>query len=193
MAKRKSNFIARIILVVIMICAIGFVVYLVTSPNGVSSLSSIYVSINDKEILNHASGYTIDSKSATLIGVHYDFDFDESDNGNYTVKVVPNKIDGKDFDVVQDGRPFSYQAIKDLTAGFEINKANDCFTIKARGGIQQILSYVYPNSSIEDCSSFAYVDMFTLLVSSGNKTVSIDFSVVEYTQGIRLDKYQIIY
>lgn len=193
MAKNKfKNTIARIFLAIILICAIGLIVSLVVGPSTViDTISPIYLTIGSDKIEDSASDYLVDSKSTLNVAVGYSLDI--STSRTYTVKVVPNKIEGKDFDVVADGIPFSYQAIKDLTPGFDITQSDKEFSIKAKGGIRTILSYVYPNNDIEDCTNKAYQNMFTLLVTSGDKTISVDFTVIEHDQAISFNKNQVIF
>lgn len=193
-------------MVIFIICAIGMVVYFTTDfLSVVNSVSTIYVTIDDVEIRDVAEGYIIDYKSTKTIYVNYDNDIDVSDNGNYSVKVVPNVIPKYDFDITANGQAYPYQLIPDLTAGFDIKKSVDSFTIAPKGfvneyGIEEcdintILSYVYPNTSIDDCTDKAYRNMFTLVITSPerNSEVKINFSVAEYNNAISLNKGYIIY
>ena len=193
-------------MVIFFICAIGMVVYFTTDFSSVvNSVSTIYVTIDDVEIRDGADGYMFDYKSANTIYVNYDNDIDVSDNGNYSVKVVPNVIPKYDFNITADGQSYPYQLIPDFTAGFDIKKSEDSFTIAPKGGtneygieecgINTILSYVYPNTSIDDCTENAYRNMFTLVITSpeGNSDVKVNFSVPEYNNAISLNKGYIIY
>lgn len=186
-----SKVLSYVIVLLLVVAMIGLVTTIIGPDDVVESISPIHLTIGSDEIRDSATDYTVDSKSSLLVAVGYDIDVGTA--RKYTVKVVPTKIEGKDFDVVVDGRPFSFQAIKDLTAGFDIYQVEDAFTIKAKGGIRKILSYVYPGMSIDDCTNFAYKNMFTLLVSSGKNTVSVSFTVIEYDQAISLDKNCVIY
>ena len=105
-----------------------------------------------------------------------------------SVKVVPNKLVGKDFDFTLDGEVYSYHGEKDLTEGFEIEYGDTSFTIKPKGTITDILRAVYPGSVVEDCRNFAYDDMFTLIVTShdGESNVKVNFTVSEDTEGITI-------
>lgn len=192
--KRFINKLSTVFLFVFLVCAIGTVIYFTTGLKSVvNSVSRVYLSIDDTEIKEHDSGYMFDSKSSMIVNVKYDYDIDSSDNGNYTVRVVPNVIPEYDFDIVVDGKTYPYQLVPDLTAGFDIVKTTDSFTITPKGDLKTILSYTYPNSSIDDCTENAYKDMFSLVVTSpeGNSSVRIDFSVVK--NAITFDKNSIIF
>ena len=101
----------------------------------------------------------------------------EGEETEYTVKIVPNKIKGKDFNFILDGESTSYQSIDDLTEGFDIDIEGNSFTIKPYGDITTILNAVYVNAEIEDCSEYTYDDMFTLVIFNGEDSIEIAFTV----------------
>ena len=90
---------------------------------------------------------------------------------------------------------YSYQAEKDLTDGFVIERSETSFTIKPKGGITDILQAIYPNNVVEDCRDYAYENMFTLVISSYDEqsSVTVNFSIPEKLSGIELDKSKIIF
>ena len=64
------------------------------------------------------------------------------------------------------------------------------FMITPKGNLTEILSAVYPNDTIGDCTDKAYENMFTLVVTSynGEAEVRIHFTVTESIRGVILDK-----
>ena len=141
--------------------------------------SDFYVLYNGKEISSDVKGYKMSADKAVTI---YVVDkTSENEETEYTVKVVPNKIKAKDFNFILDGELTSYQSIKDLTEGFDIDIEGNSFTIKPLGDITTILNAVYVNSEIEDCSEYTYDDMFTLVISNGEDSIEIDFTVPSST------------
>ena len=185
-----GKIIAYVLVVLAIVSAIGFIAYF--TGGFTSNFKTFYVEIDGKQIMTSASGYKIPTGEAMTVDVKYTM----SDEANgYTVKIVPNRLAGKDFDFTLDGDVYSYQAEKDLTAGFDIEYGETSFTIKPKGVITDILQAVYPNSAIEDCRDFAYENMFTLIVTSydGESSVTVNFSVTEDTSGVELDKEVIIF
>ena len=75
--------------------------------------------------------------------VKYTFGALNKDITGYSVKVIPNAA-GKDFNFTVDGQMHSFQAETDLTAGFEIERGENSFTIAPKGGINKILAATYP-------------------------------------------------
>jgi hypothetical protein len=163
---------------VVFVLAIGAGVYMHFTDN--TPTSDFYVLYNGKEISSDVKGYKMSADKAVTIYV-VDKTVDEGEETEYAVKIVPNKIKGKDFNFILDGESTSYQGIKDLTEGFDINVEGNSFTIKPYGDITTILNAVYVNAEIEDCSEYTYEDMFTLIISSGENTVEIDFTVPSST------------
>ena len=177
-AKSIVSIIGTLVLVVFVL-AIGAGVYMHFTGDDTSK-SDFYVLYNGKEISSNVKGYKMSTDKAVTIYV-VDKTVDEGEETEYAVKIVPNKIKGKDFNFILDGESTSYQSIKDLTEGFDIVYESNSFTIKPLGDITTILNAVYVNAEIEDCSEYTYEDMFTLIISSGENTVEIDFTVPSST------------
>ena len=171
-AKSIVSIIGTLVLVVFVL-AIGAGVYMHFTDN--TPTSDFYVLYNGKEISSNAKGYEMSKDKAVAI---YVVDkTSENEETEYTVKVVPNVIKDKDFNIILDGEITSYQSIKDITEGFDIVYEGNSFTIKPLGDITTILNAVYVNAEIENCSEYTYEDMFTLIISNGENTVEIDFTV----------------
>ena len=172
-AKSIVSIIGTLVLVVFVL-AIGAGVYLHFTGDNTSN-SDFYVLYNGKEISSDVKGYKMSADKAVTI---YVVDkTSENEETEYTVKVVPNKIKAKDFNFILDGESTSYQSIDDLTEGFDIDIEGNSFTIKPLGDITTILNAVYVNAEIEDCSEYTYEDMFTLIISNGEDSIEIDFTV----------------
>lgn len=175
-AKSVISIIGTLVLVVFVL-AIGAGVYMHFTDS--VPTSDFYVLYNGKEISSDVKGYKMSAdKTVTIYVVDKTSENEETE---YTVKVVPNKIKAKDFNFILDGESTSYQSIKDLTEGFDIGMEGNSFTIKPYGDITTILNTVYVNSEIEDCSEYTYDDMFTLVISNGEDSIEIDFTVPSST------------
>ena len=172
-AKSIVSIIGTLVLVVFVL-AIGAGVYLHFTGDNTSN-SDFYVLYNGKEISSDVKGYKMSADKAVTI---YVVDkTSENEETEYTVKVVPNIVKDKDFNFILDGESTSYQSIDDLTEGFDIDIEGNSFTIKPLGDITTILNAVYVNAEIEDCSEYTYEDMFTLIISNGEDSIEIDFTV----------------
>ena len=113
----------------------------------------------------------------------------------YSVKVVPNPIDGKDFDFILDGEHYSFQAETDLTGGFDIEYGEDSFTIAPKGGALDVLKAVYPEREVAFADGAQlYENMFAMVVSSYNNasSVTVYFHIEEAVNGVTLDQ-EVIY
>ena len=149
-----------------------------------------FVTCNGEAIFDAGGGFTMTKDEPMRVDVGYVKNFGgEAENKGYSVRVVPNVIQGKDFDFVMNNSIYSFQAEPDLTAGFIIEEHDTYFTIAPKGGITQILRAVHPNASVEDCRTSAYDNMYSILIYSndGEKYVKLNFSIVEALEGVELD------
>lgn len=178
-----GKIVAYVLVVLALVSAVGFIAYF--TGGFTSGFKTFYVEVDGKQILTNASGYSIPVGESMTVDVKYTMSEEAS---GYTVKVVPNQLAGKDFDFTLDGEVYSYQAEKDLTAGFDIEYGDTSFTIKPKGTITDILKAVYPGSTVEDCRDFAYDNMFTLVITSydGESSVKVNFTVSEDVGGITI-------
>ncbi|MDD3831655.1 MAG: hypothetical protein PHW00_03240 [Clostridia bacterium] len=192
MRKQGTNNIGKavayiaIVLVIVAVC--GLLAYF---TNGFTSdFKTFYVESNGKQVLSTSDGFEMTTTDPMKVDVKYTFGALNNEVSGYSVKVVPNAISGKDFDLVLDGAAYSFQDEDDMTAGFIIEQEETSFTITPKGGINDILQAVYPTYEIGDARAYAYENMFTLVVTSynGEASVKLNFTVVEKIEGVILDK-----
>lgn len=185
---KAVKIIAYILLVLAFVAVCGVVAYF--TGGFTSDFKTFYISVDGKNVLSAADGYELTTETPLTVDVKYTFGAFNKENSGYSVKVVPNKIDGKDFEFTADGETHSFQAEKDLTVGFEIEKGEKSLTIKPKGGINKILQAVYPDDELEDCRNKAYENMYALVVTSynGEASIKICFSIPEPLYKITLDK-----
>lgn len=183
--------ISMILVVLLLIAGIGAIAYFTGGFTG--EFKTFYLTVGDRDILTSATGFQVSVDEPLTVNVKYTF-AEDGVNG-YSVKVVPNALQGKDFDFTIDGIPYSFQAESDLTAGFEIEENASSFTLKPKGTLNEVMAAVYPNSQIEDLYGKGYENMFLLVVDSynGASTVTIAFSVVEGVSGIEITPGQIYF
>ena len=183
--------ISMILVVLLLIAGIGAIAYFTGGFTG--EFKTFYLTVGDRDILTSATGFQVSVDEPLTVNVKYTF-AEDGVNG-YSVKVVPNALQGKDFDFTIDGIPYSFQAESDLTAGFEIEENASSFTLKPKGTLNEVMAAVYPNSQIEDLSGKGYENMFLLVVDSynGASTVTLAFSVVEGVSGIEIAPGQIYF
>ncbi len=194
MAKKQGKIgkvIAYILILLIVVGAIGFLAYYTNGFTG--GIKTFSVECNGKEVMTSSSGFEMTVNEPLTVKVKYTFG-GENVSG-YSVKVVPNKLAGKDFDFKVDEYLYSYQAEKDLTDGFDVEYGENTFTIKPKGNLTEILQAIYPNNIVGDCSQYSYENMFTLIVYSydGESSVLLNFSVPEKVTGIELDQEVIVF
>lgn len=190
---KTVKIISYIVLALIFVAVCGCIVYF--TGGFTSDFKTFYVSVDGKDIMTTAADYKLSMETPMKVDVKYTFGTLNKDISGYSVKVIPNAIDGKNFDFTVDGQVYSYQAENDLTSGFEIEESETSFTIKPKGGINHILAALYPDSEISDCRDKSYQNMYSLIVTSYNGTASvkIDFSIDEPLYDIILDKGEITF
>lgn len=185
-----GKIIAYLAIVLVFVLGVGFLAYF--TGGFTSDFKTFYIEIDGKEVMTSANGYRMTPEKPLSVNIKYTLT-DEAQG--YSVKVVPNSLEGKDFDFSLDDDVYSFQAEKDLTDGFIVERKDDSFTIKPVGGIVDILQAVYPNNKVGDCRKYVYDNMYTLVVTSynGKQSVSINFSIPETVTGVELDKTTIIF
>lgn len=189
--------VTKVVMVILMLLiVIGCIGLIMKFTDGFTSdFRTFYLTVDGKDIMTESNGYTLYTNGSMKVDVKYTFDMATTENRGYSIKVVPNIVEGKDFDFILDGYVYSYQAEKNLTEGFVIDKEDTSFTIKPKGNITDILRAIYPNNEISDCDDKSYEDMYSLVVTSynGKDSVIINFSVIEDITGITLDKEEIVF
>lgn len=160
-----------------------------------SGFKTFYLTIDGKDVLTSASGYSVDSENPLVVDVKYVFDFASEEKTGYSVKVVPNTGEVEDFEFTVDGKKQSFKAQKDLTAGFHIEYGEDSFTLTPIGNLDEIIQAVYPTSEIGGCDIPGYENMFALIVTSydGSASVMVYFCCPDKVTGIELDKESITF
>ena len=189
---KKTFGIVVYVLVVLAIVAVVGLIYRLT--NGFKTdVKTFYVTV-DKTIITDSSGGYVVTESKPLKGTVRNLSTNSESKG-YTLKVVPNKVDGKDFAFIVDGKTHTYQAEENLTAGFEITADGDKFSIVPKGNsVSEVLKQIY-GDSVSDCDDKTYKDMFTLLVTSkdGKSKIRLNFSVSGKVTGVTLDKELVLF
>lgn len=185
--------ISYILVVMVLAGVIGVVAYF---TGGFSSgFKTFYLTINGNDVLTSASGYSVDSENPLIVDVKYVFGFASEGETGYKVKVVPNVVEGEDFEFEVDGEKQSFQAQKDLTAGFNIEYEENSFTLTPLGNFNEIMQGVYPTAEI-DCSGVnRYENMFALVVTSYDESASVTvyFCCPDKVTGVELDKESITF
>ena len=183
-----SKIIIYALIVLALIGVLGFFIYF--TGGFTTEFTGFYVTVDGEDVLSTGNNFRVSHDDPMHVDVKYVFASPDDETKGYTVKVVPNPIQDKDFDFSLNGDLYAYQAEKDLTAGFEIKQDASSFTLTPKGDLTAILAAVYPGYSVEDCSRYAYENMFTLIVTSynGKAEVRINFTVVEDIQGVILDQ-----
>ena len=183
-----SKIIIYALIILALIGILGFIIYF--TGGFTTDFTGFYATVDGKDVLSTGNGFRMKENDPLEVEVKYVFASPNDDAKGYTVKVVPNAIDGKDFDFSLNGDKYSYQSEQDLTAGFDIKQEDDSFTIAPKGNLTEILSAVYPNDTIGDCEDKGYENMFTIVVTSynGKAEVRINFTVVESIRGVILDQ-----
>lgn len=95
-----------------------------------------------------------------------------------------------DFALTVDGEELSWSDIdgRNLTAGFEIERAEDGFTL-SYGGIEDIISVAQGGAEVS-YSELPQGDMFRLSIAAGEDRTDIYFTILS---GIFLDRTEIIF
>ena len=193
--KHRNTNIAKIIgcvaAVLVVAMAIGAIAFF---TNGFTSdFSTFYLKVNGATVMQQKRDVILSQEEPTKVDVIYTFGGVSDEASGYSVKVVPNVIEGEDFNIMIDGMPYSFQAEKDYTDGFDIECHEDYFTIKPKGDLTQVMRAVFEGSDVKNCVNDGYENMFKLVVTSynGEAEVEVYFSLQEMVSEIILSQGEI--
>ena len=193
MAKKQNKAISIISYILFALVVIGLIGFLAKYTGGFTGgFKTFSVECEGREISTSASGFETTTGKPLTVDVKYNFD---SSASGYSIKVVPNKLAGKDFDFKLDGDVYSFHAEKDLTNGFNIEYEENSFMLTPKGNLTEIMQAIYPNKVVEDFVQYGYKDMFTLVITSynGDSSVFLNFTVPEKVTGIELSEEVIVF
>ena len=188
MTNKATKITTYILLVLAVITVIGVIARF---TNGFTSdFKTFYVTVDGKDIMISSGGYLVTNENPLQVDVKYTFNFVTDEMKDYSVKIVPNKVENSDFTYTVDGESKSFQSETDLTTAFVIDKSEKSFTVTPKGSTPlEILKAVYPESEVS-CESKGYNDMFTVIVTSynGESSVKLNFALERRVTGITFDK-----
>ena len=194
MNNKVGKIIAYVLLLLAVVAAIGVIAHFTSGFT--SDFKTFYVTVNGKDVMNSSGGYQVSPSEPLKVDVKYTFGFANKENKDFSVKIIPNKTTGEDFDFMVGDETHSFYAEKDLTAGFRIDKTENAFTITPRGGtLTDILKAIYPDKEVGDCENNGYDNMFTVVITSYNGEASVElYFVIDGTAtGVILDKEVIVF
>lgn len=115
-------------------------------------------------------------------------------NYGYSIIVIPTK--GSDFFFIMDDKVYSFGNEEDLTAGFNIQKDKNSFTITPKGGLRDIVKSLYPDKEIlfDNHSLVSDVDMVDVIVTSynGESSVVLHCRISCNVQSVEFEKEEIV-
>ena len=194
MQNKTIRILTYALLGLLVVGVIGFVAYF---TNGFKSdFKTFYISVDGKDIMESDGGYKVSREKPLEIKVKYVFSVGSNQKKEYSVKVVPNTIDGKDFTFSDGKEEKSFQSVEDVTSGFDIKKNENGFTVSPKGNaLEEVLKSVYPNGKFDNVNEKGYENMFTLVVTSydGKANVKLNFSLSSKVSGVTLDKEGILF
>ena len=195
MAKKVSKVIAYILLVLVLVGAIGAIVYF---TNGLTSdFSTFYVRVGDTRYTDVGT-VDLPLDEPVRFDVGYVFEnADDGENRGYSVRIVPNVSDETDFDFTVDGQVYAFRGEDDFTEVFGIEQDETGFTVTNTGfTMQSLLQSLYADSTVvvPDDINVAETAYFNVVVSSYNDraNVVIGLRFVAGVTNVELDEDGII-
>ena len=190
---KATKIISYVLIVLALVGVIGFIAKFTSGFT--SDFKTFYVTIDGKDVMAEANHYAIGKSETMKVDVKYTFNSSNSEVSGYSVKIVPNVSEDKNFDFMVDGEVHSFYDIEDLTDGFIIEKSETSFSITPKGGLTDILRAVYPEGEVSDCSENNHHDMFSLVITSynGASTVTVNFAVLRDAEKVFFDQEAIVF
>lgn len=187
--KTISKVLAYILVLLVFIGVFGLIAKF--TDGFTSDFKTFYVSVDGKDVMSSSDGFVVTNSQPLQVDVHYTFSaVNKDENKGYSVKIVPNKIEGENFEYIVDDEICNYFELTDLSGGFNIEKGETSFTVTPKGEtLTDVLSAVY-GKPVSDCTGLGYNDLFTIIVTSFNDeaSVKLNFALIRTVTGITLDK-----
>ena len=194
MQNKTIRVITYVLLGLVVVGVIGFVAYF---TNGFKSdFKTFYINVDGKDVMESDGGYKVSKGKPLEIKVKYVFSGATNQKKEYSVKVVPNIIDGRDFTFSDGKEEKSFQSVENITSGFDIKKTENGFTVSPKGNaLEEVLKSVYPNGKFDNVNEKGYENMFTLVVTfyDGKANVKLNFSLSSKVSGVTLNKEGILF
>lgn len=190
---KAAKIISYVLIVLALVGVIGFIAKFTSGFT--SDFKTFYVTIDGKDVMAEANHYAIGKSETMTVDVKYTFNSSNSEVSGYSVKIVPNVNEDKNFEFIVDGGVHSFYDIEDLTDGFIIEKSETSFTVTPKGELTDILRAVYPEGEVADCSEYNHHNMFSLVITSynGASTVTVNFAVLREAEKVFFDKEAIVF
>ena len=189
-----GKIISLAVVLLLIIAAVGFAAYF--SNGFTSEFKTFYVECNGEKILNDKDYYEMSANEEYCFDVKYLFDVGSKENKlGYHVKILPHTTKETNFDFTADGKTYNYGAEGELTKAFEIEQADEYFTLKAAKTVKGVLEAVYPNKTIIVPELKSKTPYFALVVSSEDYSaeITIAFASVVAVEGVTLDPDHIVF
>ena len=108
-AKQTRSKIAKASAYILVVLVVAGVIGVIVRFTGgfTSSFKTFYVNVDGKDILTSAGGYVLTPDEPMQVDIKYTFGKAGGDVSGYSVKVIPNAIEGKDFDFTLDEQVYS--------------------------------------------------------------------------------------
>lgn len=167
------------LLVIALFAGIVGIIYKYT--NGFNEdFKTFYVEYEGEQILTSQTALELERGKTHTFNVKYTFDTDKTETKDYSVKVLPNMT--KDFDYTVNGERYLFSKIKDLTAGFKIDKKENSFdlTIPQGSVLENVLSAYHGGKyiGISQEAIDGNPNPFTLVVSSYNGSIAYNIEMI---------------
>lgn len=166
MSRRKKSaktFIGIVVLILLLVLAVGGVVYL--QQNG-DLFSSWYIKYGNEKITENITGFRLNP------GEKVEFKIVSFKNIECEFKLIP--LSGANLEYVIDGTTFVL-GDEDLAAGFEIETLARGFSLQSCGEVPDVLLAVHGGTEISFPYGVPTGDLFQLQVAADEKTITIDF------------------
>lgn len=181
-SKSISKTITTLIVIALILGAIG-IAYFVTSGFTSKDTKLFYAKINDESILSRSGGYVISPAEPLIVELVYPLDFAFDTSKEYTATIEYNKE--VEYTFVVDNIITSLSEKDEVSNMFTIDKGESILTVTPKGGMSEIIEYLYPNKSIGGIG-IAPTDLFVLTITSNQATIKIYFTIEDSAEGVTI-------
>ena len=195
MENKKRNTLVGVITAIILILIVVGVIGLVYSlTNGFTEdFKTFAVEYESERLPLTGKKLRFRRGSENTFTVNYVFDAPNTENKDYTVKIMAGGE--RDFGFKVDEKRYSWLALGEITSAFTLKKEATSFTltIPKDFSTEKVLSALYKGKTVQALDSVPDEYIYTLVISSYNDTATytINFSILNI--GVQLSDRHIIF
>lgn len=169
MARKRNTIVTIVVVLLLLALAVGLIIEL-SRASGDNENEVFGITVNGKRYEHNAEGLVFGKTMKVTVTVP---------SGSYDVSIKSVTV-SKDFELLIGEEVYSWSntVYQDFTSGFNVTKSSDGFTMTHENLISILSDALgYPKEDIRVPDVLTDEDLFVMIVTSGEESISIGFTL----------------